>query len=255
MDPSPAAKATSSARAAVHRRRPPAAERRRNPPRAAVWQDAPRSGSIVSTMVAASDLPWQELDGNLRAFIGRRVRNQADVDDLVQRVLLQIVRSLGTLRDAGRLHAWVYRTARNAIVDYYRSAAARPEIAAGDAVDLASGDPVWPAFDREDERTALHELADCLAPMLRRLPPAHQEAVRLADFEGMSQADAARQAGVSLSGMKSRVQRGRRQLRSILEECCRIDLDRRGGISAYAPRHSGACGCDGCGSQEPARQG
>ena len=46
-------------------------------------------------MLAASDLPWQELQGNLRDFIGRRVRNQADVDDLVQRALLQIVKGLG----------------------------------------------------------------------------------------------------------------------------------------------------------------
>ena len=72
-------------------------------------------------MLAASDLPWQELHGNLRAFIGRRVRNQADVDDLVQRVLLQIVKGLGSLRDAERLHAWVYRAARNVIVDHYRT--------------------------------------------------------------------------------------------------------------------------------------
>ena len=39
-------------------------------------------------MATASDLPWQQLDRDLRTFIARRVRNQADVDDLVQRVLL-----------------------------------------------------------------------------------------------------------------------------------------------------------------------
>ena len=55
-------------------------------------------------MAAVSELPWEELHGNLRAFISRRVRNQADVDDLVQRVLLQIVRGLASLRDAERLH-------------------------------------------------------------------------------------------------------------------------------------------------------
>ena len=75
-------------------------------------------------MAAVSELPWEELHGNLRAFISRRVRNPADVDDLVQRVLLQIVKGLASLRDAERLHAWVYRTARNVIVDYYRSSTA-----------------------------------------------------------------------------------------------------------------------------------
>jgi RNA polymerase sigma-70 factor, ECF subfamily len=203
-------------------------------------------------MLAASDLPWQELHGNLRAFIARRVRNQADVDDLVQRVLLQIVNGLGTLRDAGRLHAWVYRMARNVIVDYYRSAGGMRELAAGGGADLEAVDAAAPRepFDDDDDDTALRELASCLAPMLSQLPPVYQEAVRIVDLQGVTQHEAARRAGVSLSGMKSRVQRGRRQLRAILEECCRVDLDRRGGISAYAARHPGGCGCDGCGGAE-----
>jgi RNA polymerase sigma-70 factor, ECF subfamily len=199
-------------------------------------------------MLAASDVPWQELDGNLRTFIARRVRNPADVDDLVQRVLLQIVNGIGTLRDAGRLHAWVYRMARNVIVDHYRSTGSRRELAAGDGADLESAGAAAPhePFD-EDEGTALRELAACLAPMISQLPPSYQEAVRIVDLEGVPQHEAARRAGVSLSGMKSRVQRGRRQLRAVLEACCRIDLDRRGGISAYASRRLDACGCDGCG--------
>ena len=56
----------------------------------------------------------------------------------------------------------------------------------------------------------------------------------------------ARRAGVSLSGMKSRVQRARLQLRAIVEECCRIDLDRRGAIASYTSRHPARCAC-GCG--------
>jgi RNA polymerase sigma-70 factor (ECF subfamily) len=198
-------------------------------------------------MVAASDLPWQELHGNLRAFIARRVHNQADVDDLVQRVLLQIVKSLDTLRHAERLHAWVYRTARNAIVDYYRAAGVGRELAAGDAGDLEAADAAAPAAAvDEDDDAALQELAACLTPMLSQLSPAYQEAIRLVDLEGATQHEAAERAGISLSGMKSRVQRGRQQLRTVLEACCRIDLDRRGGISAYVSRHPDACKCGGC---------
>jgi RNA polymerase sigma-70 factor (ECF subfamily) len=198
----------------------------------------------MGAMAEASELPWQELDGNLRAFIARRVRNQADVDDLVQRVLLQIVKGVGTLRDAERLHAWVYRTARNVIVDHYRAAGSRREHAAGDATDLESADATAPheSID-EDENTALQELATCLAPMIDRLPQAYRDAVRVVDLEGVTQVVAAERAGVSLSGMKSRVQRGRQQLRAILEECCRVELDRRGGISSYAGRRADVCGC------------
>jgi RNA polymerase sigma-70 factor (ECF subfamily) len=210
-----------------------------------VCQTARQRGSIVNTMLAASDLPWPELDGNLRAFIARRVHNQSDVDDLVQRVLLQIVKGLGSLRDAGRLHAWVYRTARNVIVDYYRAAGSRREYAAGDALDLEAAEAAELA-PLDDDGAALRELASCLAPMLSQLSPAYQEAIRMVDLEGTPQQEAAERAGVSVSGMKSRVQRGRQQRRDVLEACCRIDLDRRGGVAAYAARHPSACGCGGC---------
>jgi RNA polymerase sigma-70 factor (ECF subfamily) len=100
----------------------------------------------------------------------------------------------------------------------------------------------------EDEGAALRELATCLAPMLSKLAPAYQEAIRIVDLEGATQQEAAERAGVSLSGMKSRVQRGRQQLRTLLEACCRIDLDRRGGIASCATLHHDARGCDGCGN-------
>jgi RNA polymerase sigma-70 factor (ECF subfamily) len=198
---------------------------------------------MVDTMTAVSEPLWEELHGNLRAFIS----HQSDVDDLVQRVLLQIVKGLGSLRDAERLHAWIYRTARNVIVDYYRSPTARREVASGGTEDLALADGVeTQALSEGDEGSALQELAACMAPMIRQLPPAYREAVTLADLEGVNQAEAAARVGVSVSGMKSRIQRGRKQLKAVFEESCRVHLDRRGAIVAYDPRTPNSCGCANC---------
>ena len=202
------------------------------------------SGALESpTMVPSVELPWEELHASLHAFVRRRVRNPSDVDDLVQRVLLQIVKGLGTLRDSERVHAWVYRTARNVIVDFYRSPTSRREAAGGSAQDLEleaakAGDV---HAETEDEPAALHELAACIRPMLAQLPEVYRDAVTWADLDGRAQADAARQAGVSLSGMKSRVQRGRQQLKAVLENCCRVDLDRRGTIAGYEPQSTAGC--------------
>jgi RNA polymerase sigma-70 factor (ECF subfamily) len=198
-------------------------------------------------MAGVSDLPWEELHGNLRVFISRRVRNPADVDDLVQRVLLQLVKGLASLRETERLHAWVYRTARNVIVDYYRSPTLRREVASGDQQDLAAATAESQVISEDDERAALRELAACMTPMIRQLPPAYREAVTLADLEGVNQADAATRAGVSVSAMKSRIKRGRQQLKAVFEDCCRIQLDRRGTIVAYDPRKPNSCGpCGSC---------
>ena len=51
--------------------------------------------------------------------------------------------------------------------------------------------------------------------------------------------------GLSLSGAKSRVQRARRMLREVLLKCCRVELDRRGGVVDYEVEE----GCDGCSGQ------
>jgi predicted DNA-binding protein (UPF0251 family) len=91
-------------------------------------------------------------------------------------------------------------------------------------------------------RPSLRTLRACLHPLLERLPAIHREALTLTELEGLTQVEAAARLGLSISGMKSRVQRARAELRKLLTACCEVDLDRRGDISGYTPRN-GACDC------------
>lgn len=195
---------------------------------------------------ATADQLWTDLSAGLRAFVGRRVRNPADVDDIVQRVFLSVHRGLPSLRDAERVHAWIYRTARNAITDHYRSPVRRREVSVGGEADLAeaAGDRHGPA--EENEQSAASELAGCLQPLMRSLPPADVEALRLTELEGVTQTEGAARLGLSVSGMKSRVQRARRRLRETLELCCRVEIDRRGSVREYERRREDGCGPCGC---------
>jgi RNA polymerase sigma-70 factor (ECF subfamily) len=186
---------------------------------------------------------WSELRDNIRGFVGRRVRQPADVDDIVQRVFLQVHRALPTLRDTDRLHAWVYQTTRRAIADYYRAPSHTRELPAGAAVDLAP--QVADAADDDVDGSALQELSTCLKPLISSLGPADQQALQLVEFEGVTQVEAAEKLGLSVSGMKSRVQRARLHLRTALDECCRIALDRRGGIISYEARTDQCGACQG----------
>jgi RNA polymerase sigma-70 factor (ECF subfamily) len=196
-----------------------------------------------------TDQLWAALHANIRGFVGRRVRHAADVDDVVQRVFLQVHRALPSLRDADRVHAWIYQTARRAIVDYYRAPAHRREIATGDAMDRASAVPAPAGLD-EDDSDAFREMAACLQPLMRRLTDVDREALRIVEIDGVSQVEAATRLGVSVSGMKSRVQRARVRLRAAIEACCRVDLDRRGRLMAYE-RRAGECAC-ACGADRQA---
>jgi RNA polymerase sigma-70 factor (ECF subfamily) len=77
---------------------------------------------------------------------------------------------------------------------------------------------------------------------MEQLPTPSREALVLTDLDGITQAAAATALGLSISGMKSRVQRGRRQLKQVLVQCCEVELDVRGDLSGYRPRR-GSCEC------------
>jgi RNA polymerase sigma-70 factor, ECF subfamily len=199
----------------------------------------------MSAVAPSTDTAWAELHTNIRGFVARRVRQPADVDDIVQQVFLRVHQALPTLRDADKLHAWIYQTTRRVIVDHYRAPARRREVSAGMAVDIVPAEEPGDVTVDEHEASALQELATCLTPLISKLAVADREALRLIEFDGLTQVAAARRLGLSVSGMKSRVQRARLHLRSALDDCCRVALDRRGGVLGYEGRNDerGSCGC------------
>ena len=69
---------------------------------------------------------WQELEGQLRPFVARRLSDAADVDDVLQDIYLRIQAGVGELRDSERFGPWVYRVARSALADHGRSRARHP---------------------------------------------------------------------------------------------------------------------------------
>jgi RNA polymerase sigma-70 factor (ECF subfamily) len=177
---------------------------------------------------------WREVHEGLRAFIAKRVADEASVDDLSQEVFVRMQRGLGGLKKESRLVAWIYQIARHAIIDYYRARDRQPEWPVGLASDLETLYPAsLPVESSEGSGQLRTELAGCLRPMIERLSDDYRQAVTLVDLEGLAQQEAAARLGLSVSGMKSRVQRGRRQLRDMLEACCVIALDRRRGVAGY----------------------
>ena len=97
------------------------------------------------------------------------------------------------------------------------------------------------SFPAPEEGTDLRSeevegLKQAFRRMVEELPEPYREAVRLADLEGVPQTELAERLGISVSGTKSRVQRGRQMLRKELEECCRFEFDRRGKVIDFTPK-------------------
>lgn len=172
-----------------------------------------------------------ETRSRLRTFVSRRVPAGTDGEDIVQDVLLRLLERADGVSPA-KVDAWALTAARNAIVDQVRRR--RPlgleDEGAVEAVDDTTSD------------VDMADLAGCLRPMLDLLDEEDRRLLERVDAGGASQADLARELGVPLSTVKSRVQRARQRLRAIIERCCEVELDARGVPIDARRRQPGSCG-------------
>lgn len=182
---------------------------------------------------------WDDFARRLRAFIATRVSNHADVDDILQEVFIKVQRGADQLRDEDRLTTWMFRVAHNTIIDYYRAAPRRRER----PVDTFPDEDGHPGADVQfDDPAAVRaEISACLRPLIDKLPDHYRQALEMVELDGTSQTEAARIAGMSVSGMKSRVQRARSQVFDRLSSLCALTIDPRGGPMDCAPAPGSPC--------------
>lgn len=174
---------------------------------------------------------WRDLAGPLRGYLRQRTPTAADADDLLQEVFLRVHRQIGTLRDTSKLQGWVYRIARNAVIDHARSRQNRPELLpAAEGLADAAGPTGSDVVD--------------LTPSLRRfvaaLPKPYRDALVQHEYEGQPIRAVAATLGISETAAKSRVRRARLRVREMLDRCCRFEFDRRGRVIEAIARN---CPC------------
>ncbi len=196
---------------------------------------------------AGTEALWRELHGRLFAFLRARVASREDAEDLLQDVFARI-HSRAQWQDVESVSGFVFRSARNAVTDYHRRRATAAKGSEALAESTAAGKvsrPFSPSW-MNDDAGAERELASCLEPLVARLPEHYRAALELTELRELTQRQAAERLGISLSGVKSRVSRGRAKLKELLLDCCHVELDRRRGIAELEPRQPGSCSCS-CG--------
>lgn len=179
---------------------------------------------------------WQDVATRLRPFVARQVP-PPEVDDVLQDVFVRMQRGLSSIRDEERFTSWLFQVARSSVAEHVRAKARHP-LARDEHVEL-------PSLAPDDDREASRSLSSCVSLFVAQLPSPYREAVTLVELEGLTAREAADMVGISISGMKSRVQRGRQQLREMFDQCCEIALDARGKVTDYAPRTPR---CSSCGT-------
>ena len=182
------------------------------------------------------DASWIETIDRVQAFVAARVGDRELAADITHDVVVRSIAS-GALDRVDNPVAWLYRSARNAVIDHYRTHRVHARF---------DGDENWPdpgPLDNEPN-DATRELARCLQPLMDDLPATARDALTRVDVDGQTHQAAAAELGLSVSGMKSRVQRARRQLRDLLQQCCNVHLDATGAVAGYSPTGQAACGCN-----------
>lgn len=197
---------------------------------------ADRPSAAVSESAAAGTPPslealFDQFGSALLGFVRQRTSNPSLAEDLTQEIWLKVHERLPTLRDSGKLESWLYRIARNTLIDHARSSRPAEELPDNLATDTPEPD--------------LPDLRPVILRFLDQLPTEDREALRLTEYEGLTQKQLAEHLGVSLSGAKSRVQRARARLGRLLDQCCRFEFDRRGRVIEAIP-HPASTSCTSC---------
>ncbi|KPF70617.1 hypothetical protein IP84_01540 [beta proteobacterium AAP99] len=144
------------------------------------------------------------MTGRIRAYLRRRLVDQAaDVEDLVQEVLLAVHLQRGTHVEGLPVSNWLFAITRYKLVDHWRRQGRQP--AATD--DLDALDDVASA----DDGSAAQARRD-LRKLLAQLPEAQRRAIELLKLDGLTAPEAAREAGVTESAIKVQAHRGLKRL-------------------------------------------
>ncbi len=167
---------------------------------------------------------WHGYEAEIRGYLTRQVGDARVAEDLLQDTFLKAIEQGARFCHLENPRAWLFRVARNRLIDLHRRN--RPHI--GIDADIA---------EEIEEIPAIETLTACLPRALRELDEKERKAITLCDLQGLTQSEYAAREGLSLPGAKSRVQRARKQLKQKLRDNCQIRFDDSGQVCCYTPRN------------------
>lgn len=160
---------------------------------------------------------FEQYREELTRFVNRRISDPSQSEALVSDVLIKLHHNCEKLTEVKNIRAWMFQITRNTIYDYHRDQSKR-------AQSLPENNIVEDFYQTNE---FLH-LASLVPLLINCLPYKYSVPLQLSELEGLPQKDIAKRLNITLSGAKSRIQRGRRKLKELFHECLYLELDRQG---------------------------
>lgn len=176
---------------------------------------------------------WNNFGTQLHALICHKTKHQDHCDDILQDVYIKMIENIDKIEKAVNVKSYLFKMADNAVTDHYRRKANKTNR------DFSENNFVVDEDERKD--TSL-QLADCcLRPMIESLEPIYKEALILTELEGLSHKEFAEKIGISYTNAKSRVQRARQKLKTVILNCCSYEFDKYGNIISGEKKSEKCC--------------
>jgi len=159
----------------------------------------------------AFDLLFTRYRHKLHALVGRYIRDQHEVDDVVQEAFVKAYRALPRFRGESAFYTWLYRIAVNTAKNYLVSRGRRPPDVDVDIEDaeIVDGTDALRESANPENSLARDQLEAAIHQALRELPDDLRSAVTLREFDGLSYEQIAEIMDCPVGTVRSRIFRAR----------------------------------------------